>query len=913
MSEPKNELPKAYDPKSVEQRLYETWESSGYFRPETQYALGQARRGQKAFVISMPPPNVTGELHLGHAITATMEDLMIRWHRMKGEPTLWVPGSDHASIAVHYVVDKALKSRAPFMDDLLREVGFPVPDDKKKALTRQDLGRETFLKLGWAWRARYGRIITEQHRRLGASCDWERERFTLDPGLSRAVRAAFVRLYKKGLIYRGKRMINWCPRCGTGLSDLETEHADEQGKLWYVRYPLEPIAGAGGETEYITVATTRPETILGDTAVAVSPGDPRYAALVGRRAILPVLGRPIPIIADEAVDRAFGTGAVKVTPAHDPTDYEIGQRHGLAAITAIDPSGIMTTEAGPYAGHDRHACRLRLVAEVESLGLLEKTESLTHAVGHCQRCHTIVEPAISEQWFVSMKPLAEPALDAVRDGRIRLVPERFNKIYFNWLENIRDWNISRQLWWGHRIPVWYCKSCGAITVSEEEAVAACPSCGSAGIEQDPDVLDTWFSSGLWPFSTLGWPGDTEDVRLYYPTSTLETGYDILFFWVARMIMLGLECTGLAPFDTVYLHGMIRNGDGAKMSKTKGNVIDPLKIIDEFGTDALRFAMATGSTPGLDMKLSMTRVEDGRNFANKLWNAARFILAKADLNAAAGQPAPRTLPGRWILSRLNHLCQSVDRLMHACEFGEAGRQIYDFLWGEFCDWYIEATKVEESPPQALLYVLERTLRLLHPFMPFVTEEIWQHLRPYSSTICGYQSIMLSPYPQAEPGLFDDEAERQMGLIMDLVRGIRNARAEFNVEAGKRIEAIVVAGDNLGVAESQAGILASLARLDPARLRVERSLAAKPDQAVAVMAGGMECYLPLAGMVDLEAERARLTKEIEGTKVEAQRAEGRLANPAYVDKAPAAVVEKDRARLAELQDKMARLERRLKGMG
>ncbi len=910
-----NELPKAYDPRSVEQRLYQTWESSGYFKPETQYSLGQARRGQKAFVISMPPPNVTGELHLGHAITATMEDLMIRWHRMKGEPTLWVPGSDHASIAVHYVVDKALKSRAPFMYDLLREVDFPLPDDKKKPLTRQDLGRETFLKLGWAWRGRYGRIITEQHRRLGASCDWERERFTLDPGLSRAVRATFVSLYKKGLIYRGKRMINWCPRCGTGLSDLETEHADEQAKLWYVHYPLEPLerpTGAGGETEYITVATTRPETMLGDAAVAVNPGDPRYATLVGRHAILPVLGRRIPIIADDAVDRVFGTGAVKVTPAHDPTDYEIGQRHGLPFITAIDLSGAMTAEAGPYAGLDRFECRKRLVTELESLGLLKKTEALTHAVGHCQRCHTIVEPAISEQWFMSMKPLAEPALAAVRDGRIRLVPERFNKIYFNWLENIRDWNISRQLWWGHRIPVWYCKSCGAITVSEEEAVTACQACGSSDIEQDPDVLDTWFSSGLWPFSTLGWPADTEDMRLYYPTSTLETGYDILFFWVARMIMLGLECTGQAPFDTVYLHGMIRDGEGAKMSKTKGNVIDPLKIMDEYGTDALRFAMATGSTPGQDTKVSMTRMEDGRNFANKLWNAARFILQKADLTGTPVRPAPRTLPDRWIVSRLNHLCENVDRLMGACEFGEAGRQIYEFLWGEFCDWYIEASKVEQTPPPVLLNVLEQTLRLLHPFMPFVTEEIWQHLRPYSSSASGFDTIMLSPYPQADSALFDDEAERQMGAIMDLVRGIRNARAEFNVEAGKRIEAIVAAGDDQAMLTSQAAVFASLARLDPARLRIERSLAAKPENAVAVMAGGMECYLPLAGMVDLEAERTRLAKEIEAVGAEAERARGRLANPSYVDKAPAAIVEKDRTRLAELNDRLTRLQERLKGL-
>ena len=906
------ELPKAYDPKSVEKRLYDWWEAKGYFKPETQYALGQATRGQKAFVISMPPPNVTGELHLGHGITATMEDIMIRWHRMRGEPTLWVPGSDHASIAVHYVIDKALKAREPFMDALLREIGYPVPVDKRP-LTRHDLGRETFMKLGWAWRARYGGMITEQHRRLGASCDWDRERFTMDPGLSRAVRTTFVQLYQKGLIYRGKRMINWCPRCGTGLSDLETEHADEAAKLWYVRYPLEPLPGKDGPAEYISVATTRPETILGDTAVAVSPGDARYASLVGRMAILPVLGRRIPIIADAAVDPAFGTGAVKVTPAHDPTDYEIGQRHDLPLITAIDLAGTMTPEAGPYAGLDRYDCRKRVLTDLEAQGLLVKAEPLTHAVGHCQRCHTIVEPAISEQWFVSMKPLAQPALAAVRDGRIRLVPERFNKIYFNWLENIRDWNISRQLWWGHRIPVWYCHVCGKQSVSVEDTLAACQHCGSRDIEQDPNVLDTWFSSGLWPFSTLGWPDDTEDMRLYYPTSVLETGYDILFFWVARMIMMGLECTGQVPFDTVYLHGMIRDAEGAKMSKTKGNVINPLDVMDEHGTDALRFTLATGSTPGNDMKLSMTRVEDSRNFANKLWNAARYILQKPDLAPPDGDPTLTSLPDRWIVSRHHHLCQSVDRLMKNYEFGEAGRQIYDFLWGEFCDWYIEASKVQDVAPNALVYVLERTLRLLHPFMPFVTEEIWQHLQPYASQSTGYESIMLSPFPQADERFFDDEAERAMGVIVELVRGIRNARSEFGVEAARRIEAIVVCGDDLGLLQRQSKVLASLARLDPARLRVVRSLPVKPDQAVAVLAGGVECYLPLAGMVDLAAERARLAKEISEAQAELQRVEGRLANASYVGRAPAAVVAKDRTRLAELTDKVSRLEERLQGMG
>ncbi len=904
------DLPKTYDPRTVESRLYDWWDQQGYFKPETQYARGQATRGHKAFVISMPPPNVTGELHLGHAMVAGLEDLMIRWHRMRGEPTLWVPGSDHASIAVHYVVDKALKSRAPFMDDLLREVGFELPAGKAP-LTRQDLGRDTFLRLGWAWRSRYGRIITEQHRRLGASCDWDRERFTLDAGLSRAVRTAFVQLYNKGLIYKGRRMVNWCVRCGTGLSDLETEHAEAQTNLWYVRYPLEPLT-AGDETEYITVATTRPETILGDTAVAVPPGDPRYAALVGRFAILPVLGRRIPIIADEAVDPAFGTGAVKVTPAHDPTDYEIGQRHGLSAIMVIDPAGRMTAEAGPFAGLDRYECRKRLVAQLESLGLLVKIEAHTHSVGHCQRCNTIVEPTVSEQWFVSMKPLAEPALAAARDGRVRFIPERFTKTYFNWLESIRDWNISRQLWWGHRIPVWYCHACGKQSVTVEETLVACLHCGSTDIEQDPDVLDTWFSSGLWPFSTLGWPDDTEDLRLYYPTSVLETAYDILFFWVSRMIIMGLECTGQAPFHTVYLHGMVRDAEGAKMSKTKGNVINPLDVIEQHGADSLRFALVTGSTPGQDAKVSMTRVEDARNFANKLWNAARFILLRANLNAPA-EAAPESLADRWIVSRHQRLCENVDRLMQAFEFGEAGRQIYDFLWGEFCDWYIEASKTQSDPPPALLYVLERTLRLLHPFMPFVSEEIWQHLRPYSSEACGSDTIMLSAYPQSEAGLVGEGAERDMELIMELVRGIRNARAEFAVEAGRRIEAIIAAGDQADLLRSQSAVICALARLDPARLTIQPALTAKPGQAVAVVAGAVECYLPLAGLVDVAAERQRLQKEIGETEAEAARAAARLDNPAYVSKAPAAVVDKDRARLSDLNERLSRLQQRLGSLG
>jgi valyl-tRNA synthetase len=927
-----NDMPKAYDPKAVEERLYAWWEAQGYFQPETQFALGLAKKEQKPFVISMPPPNVTGELHLGHAITATVEDIMIRWHRMCGQPTLWVPGSDHASIAVHYMIDKTLAARSAATDELLAEAGFPPPPDKRP-LTRWDLGREQFIKLGWAWRARYGGIIKWQHARLGASCDWQRERFTLDEGLSRAVREAFVRLYERGLIYKGKRMINWCPRCLTAISDLEVEHEDEAGSLWYVRYQL-----TGDDGEYIVVATTRPETILGDTAVAVHPHDARYADSVGRYAILPVLWRTIPIIADEAVDQAFGTGAVKVTPAHDPTDYEIAQRHNLPAIDAMNPDGTMNENAGPYNGLDRYECRRRLIEQLQREGLLLKTVPHTSAIGHCQRCGTIVEPRISEQWFVSAKPLAEAALAAVADGRIRIVPEHFTKVYNHWLENIRDWNISRQLWWGHRIPVWYCRDCGEVIVARQDPTS-CPKCGGSQIEQDPDILDTWFSSALWPFSTLGWPDQTPDLAYFYPTSVLETGYDILFFWVARMIMMGLAMTDNIPFDTVYLHGMIRDEKGEKMSKTKGNAVDPLDLMEEFGTDALRFALATGSTPGSDMKLSPTKLQDARNFANKLWNAARLILMNLDDPAAALQhtlPAPEALPAergssqsgftladRWILSRAHRLTEAVNRLMASYEFGEAGRQIYDFLWSEFCDWYLEIAKSQLRSPelkahtQAIMaQVLERTLRLLHPFMPFVTEEIWQRLargardeeRGTRSEERGAASIMLAPYPTADERFFDAAAEEQMGLVMELVRSIRNARAEFGVEPAKRIEALIAAGQAKDLLVAQTKTLVTLARLDPAKLRIAATPPEKPKQALSLLVGGVECYLPLAAMVDLAAERARTEKEIAAAQADVARGE-KLLGSDFASKAPAAIVEKEREKLAANRQRLAQLATRL----
>jgi len=903
----KKEMPKTYDPHATEQRLYEWWEAQGYFKPETQFKKGLADRSQKPFVISMPPPNVTGELHLGHAITASIEDLMIRYHRMKGEPTLWVPGSDHAGIATQNVVERELA---------------------KEGLTRHDLGREKFVERVWQWKEKYGSIITEQHRRLGVSCDWERERFTLDEGLSHAVRVAFVRLYEKGLIYRGTYMVNWCPRCETAISDLEVVHQEEATRLWYVRYPLIndrwPRAdgewGSGrwaeGATEYIEVATTRPETILGDTAVAVNPNDRRYQSLVGREAILPALGRRIPIIADPSVDPEFGTGAVKVTPAHDPTDYEIGQRHGLAAINVLTDDAHMNEEAGPYTGQDRYECRRNLVADLQKEGLLVKIEDYSHSLGHCQRCDTVIEPRISTQWFVKIKPLAERAIEVVRQGRIRIVPERFTQVYYNWMENIRDWCISRQLWWGHRIPVWYCDDCGRETAAVTDPTE-CQHCGSTAIHQDEDVLDTWFSSGLWPFSTLGWPDDTPDLRYFYPTTVMETGYDILFFWVARMIMLGLECTDNIPFSTVYLHGLIRDEQGQKMSKSKGNAIDPLEVMDQYGTDALRFTLLTGSTPGNDMKLSLSRVEAHRNFANKIWNATRFVVNNLGYSFTVGwgtwDMAALTLADRWILSRHNRLIARVTRLMDAYQFGEAGRQIYDFLWGEFCDWYIEIAKIRLYGKDArerlmvqrvLVYVLERALRLLHPFMPFITEALWQEL-PHEG-----ESLMIAPWP--EPRETDDKAEAEMNLIMDVIRAIRNARAEYEVEPGRRIEATIAAGNRYDLLMGQRDILVSLARLDNTKLRLAHTLIKKPAQALTLVVRGLEIYLPLAGMVDLAAERERLSKEVQALSAAIARSEELLANEDFIGKAPAQVVDREREKLAANRERKTKLEERLKSL-
>ena len=885
------DLPKAYEPQAVEAKWYRFWEEGGYFKP-------RPNPERKPFVISMPPPNVTGALHLGHGITSTVEDILIRYHRMLGDETLWVPGEDHAGIATQTVVERLIA---------------------REGTDRHKMGREAFLERVWQWVHQYKGRIQDQHRRLGASCDWSRERFTLDEGLSHAVREVFVSLYEEGLIYRGERIINWCPRCMSALSDLEVNHVDTPGKLTYVRYPLKPIEGES-ETRYISVATTRPETILGDTAIAVNPKDARYKDIVGRLAIVPVVGREIPIVADEAVDLAFGTGAVKVTPAHDPTDFEIGLRHKLPAVQVIGFDAIMTKDAGPYAGQDRYEARKNLVAELERLGLVAKIEDYNVPLGHCQRCDTVVEPLISKQWFVKMKPLATPAIGAVKHGLIRIVPERFNKTYMDWLENIHDWCISRQLWWGHRIPVWYCETCGEMSVSRED-VTACLHCHSTAVRQDEDVLDTWFSSWLWPFSTLGWPEDTADLRRYYPTSVMETGYDIIFFWVARMVMAGIHFMGTVPFSTIYLHGLVRDAKGEKMSKSKNNVVDPLEVMDKFGTDALRFTLATSSTPGNDMKLIEERIVGNRNFANKIWNASRFVLmSTAEIGGGVpdiSEVRPRTLADRWILQRLNRLTQSVTRLINDFQLGEAGRQIHEFFWSDYCDWYVESAKVQmqgdetirQSTTAILRAVLDQSLRLLHPFMPFVTEEVWQHLYRLTESDQSKwpaSALIIAPWPTAQEQFVDEEAEQQFSLLQEAITRIRDARNQMNVESARRIPVIMAAGEYVTMLKEQSPLIQFLARTEEPQLHV--ALENKVEQAMGLLAGNVEIYLPLAGMVDIAKELERIDKEIAQAQQERARLQGKLSNENFVAKAKPEVVAKEREKLAAQQERVAKLETR-----
>jgi len=913
------EMAKAYDFQGVEKRLYAWWQSHGYFRPEILAEQGLAEADGPAWCITMPPPNVTGALHLGHAMTAAVEDLMTRYARMLGRAALFLPGSDHAGIATQNVVERKLG---------------------RQGLTRHEMGRARFVEKVWEWKHVYHARITEQHQRLGISCDWDRERFTLDDGLSRAVRTAFVRLYRKGQITRGAYLVNWCPRCESAISDLEAIPEEHDDHLWTVRYPLvsEEWSGpqhpwgsgrwAEGATEFIEMATARPETIMGDTAVATHSAHPRFARLVGRTAVLPVIERRIPSIVIEFVDPAFGTGAVKITPAHDPDDYAVGLRHGLEAPTVLTDTAQMNGLAGPYQGLDRYEAREAVARDFRKEGLLLKVEPYHHSVAHCQRCDTTVEPRISTQWFLEVKPLAEAAMAAVRSGETTIIPEREERRFFQWMENIRPWCISRQLWWGHRIPVWYCDTCGGQTCDLDDP-AACAHCGSTAIRQDPDVLDTWFSSGLWPFSTLGWPEDTPDMRRFYPNDVRETAYDILLFWVAREMMLGIEMTGKAPYKTVYLHGLIRNESGKKISKSMENIdeYDPLQIIERIGADALRYALIASSTPGADMNLDPRRLESARNFTNKIWNAARFVVSNLDPGQEgappAGEEAHLALEDRWIISRLNRLIDEVTGLLDSYQFGEAGRRIHDFLWSEFCDWYIEACKIRlyggdalarATAQKTLVSVLEPALRLLHPFMPFVTEEIWQHLKAaWAGAASWGESLMIARWPRAGDTQLDRQAEEDMDLLMDLIRQIRNARAEFDVTPGRPIPAIVAAGAKLEMLQAQRGLLTFLAKVDDGQMALTAALAEKPKKAVALVAAqGVEAYLPLAGLVDLEQETARLRKAVAETDREIQRAEGMLANEGFVAKAPPHVVQQQRERLAEHQERRSRLEARLQAL-
>ena len=862
------ELEKQYNPKNVEDRIYKSWLDAKYFHAKRE-------PGKKTYTIVIPPPNITGQLHMGHALDNTLQDILIRYHRMAGYDTLWVPGTDHASIATEAKIVEAMK---------------------KEGLTKEDIGREKFLERAWAWKAQYGGRIIEQLKKMGSSCDWDRERFTLDEGCSKAVNEVFCNLYEKGLIYRGERIINWCPHCLTSISDAEVEYEEQAGHFWHLRYPFKDGSG------YLELATTRPETLLGDTAVAVNPNDERYKDVVGKTLILPLVHREIPVVADDYVETDFGTGVVKITPAHDPNDFEVGLRHNLEVINVLTPDAKITDDYPKYAGMDRYEARKAIVEDLKAEGALVEVEDYSHNVGTCYRCGTTVEPRVSKQWFVKMKPLAGPAIDAVKNGDTRFIPQRFEKVYFHWLENIRDWCISRQLWWGHRIPAWYCADCGEITVSRT-APTACSHCGSKNIEQDPDTLDTWFSSALWPFSTLGWPEETEDYKHYYPTNTLVTGYDIIPFWVMRMMFSGLEQTGQVPFDTVLIHGLVRDAQGRKMSKSLGNGIDPLEIIDKYGADALRFTLATGNSPGNDMRFSDERVEASRNFANKIWNAARFIL----MNLPENEPAPYipqalAIEDKWILSQYNTLVSGVTDSLEKFELGMAVQKLYDFIWDVFCDWYIEIAKIrlngddEEQKATVravLVYVMSNTLKLLHPFMPFITEEIWQTL-PHTG-----ESIMISDWPKADSALNFAAEEAEMSRIMTAIKAVRNRRAEMNVAPSKKAKIFI----ETAYADTFLKGTVFFKRLASAS---EVEVAAHfddMDSAVSIITESARMYIPMDELVDFKAELARLNKEKAGVQKELDFVNNKLNNENFVNKAPAAVVEGQRQAKAQLEEKMA----------
>ena len=875
----KKELPKVYEPREVEGRVYEMWEKNGCFE-------GRRDPDKRPFTIVMPPPNVTGQLHMGHAMDCTLQDILIRFKRMQGYAALWVPGTDHAGIATQIKVEEELR--------------------KSEGLTRYDLGREKFLERVWDWKHKFGNRIVEQQKKLGASCDWSRARFTMDEGLSNAVRHVFVSLYNKGLIYKGSRIINWCPHCVTALSDAEVEYKEKPGHLWHIRYPI-----AGEEGRYVTVATTRPETMLGDTGVAVNPEDGRYRDIVGKKCILPLVNKEIPIVADAYVDMEFGTGCVKMTPAHDPNDFEVGLRHNLESIRVLDDNGKVVEGYGRYSGMDRYEARKAIVADLEEGGYLVKVEEHTHNVGTCYRCGTDVEPIISAQWFVKMEPLAREALRVVNDGEVKFVPDRFSKIYTNWMENVHDWCISRQLWWGHRIPAWTCEDCGGMTVSETDPTE-CQHCHSTHIHQEEDVLDTWFSSALWPFSTLGWPNESsEDFKYFYPTDVLVTGYDIIFFWVARMIFSACEHTGKPPFHTVFIHGLVRDDKGRKMSKSLGNGIDPLEMADQYGADALRFNLITGNSPGNDMRFYTERCEAMRNFANKIWNASRFLMMNLTIDRCE-LPDRLELEDKWILSKLNSVIPEVTENMERYELGVAAQKVYDFIWDSYCDWYIELTKTrlqgedEDSKlraQQVLCYVLTETLKLLHPFMPFITEEIWQAL-PHSGDY-----LMLQQWPQHRAELDFPEEEKAMELIMDAIRGVRARRAEMNVPPSKKAQ-LTVSTLERAVFEQGIPFLKRLAYASD--VTVEGVADAGSDDAmtaqgmVTVTTHAARLFMPLAELVDLEKEKARIEKELKKNRAELDKLEAKLGNPGFVNKAPAHVVEAEQDRAEKLRALLAKLE-------
>ena len=866
------QLDKTYDPKAVEAKWNRFWEENGFARADE-------NREAEAYCIVIPPPNITGSLHIGHAFNNTLQDILIRWKRMLGFNTLWQPGTDHAGIATQNVVEHQLHA---------------------EGTGRHALGREEFVKRVWKWKEESGGNITRQLVRLGGSMDWRRDRFTMDAGLSAAVREVFVSLYEEGLIYKGDYIINWCPRCRTALSDLEVEHQDTQGHLYHIKYHFKDAP------DFLTIATTRPETLLGDTAVAVNPKDERYAGLRGKTMILPVLGREIPLIADEHVDVAFGTGALKVTPAHDPNDFEIGRRHGLDTVNVMNEDGSMNDNAGPYQGKDRFVCRKEIVEELKDQNLLIKIEDLTHSVGHCYRCRTVVEPYLSKQWFVKIKPLAEPAIEAVRSGRIRIAPQFWENTYFEWMENIRDWCISRQIWWGHQIPAWTCNDCDALLV-RRETPERCDQCGGRELEQETDVLDTWFSSALWPFSTLGWPEQTKSLERYYPTSVLVTGFDILFFWVARMIMMGLKFMQDVPFRQVYIHALVRDAEGQKMSKTKGNVIDPLVMMDKYGTDALRFTLAAFAAQGRDIKLAEDRIEGYRNFCNKLWNASRFVFMNLeDYPGGHVSDTDHDLADRWILSRLNTACREVNRSLQEFKFNEAASAVYKFIWREFCDWYIELSKprllaggaARQATQTVLVHVLEASLKLLHPFMPFITEEIWQKLPAAGET------IMTAAFPEYDPSGEDADAENSLTLIMDVVTGVRNIRGEMNFNPGLLLTLLIKIDDaeKEAILNRHSRYIKELAKVSELRVG---SCVVKPRVAASSVLNGMDIIVPLEGAMDFDMEKKRIQKELKKIEKDISFLGKKLANRNFVQKAPADVIEKDKQKKLALTEKQTKL--------